>query len=295
LKGLSLDQLDAFADVVELGSFSAAAARRHVTQPAVSLQVRELERRLGVKLVERVGRRAQATAAGHDLLVHAHRIREEVSSALGAIAPHQAGRVGRVRIGTGATACTYLLPRVLRRLRARMPGLEIIVHTGNTPGVLSLLEENALDLALVTLPAKGRAFEVTKVYEDELVAVFPSEYDIPSRPITPALLAERPLVLYESGAHARRIIDNWFLRAGVSVKPIMELGNVEAIKELVGAGLGCAVLPSLALPRGGVRQSVETRTVSPQLRRTLGLVLRRDKHLDRGLREVVAALKALSG
>jgi DNA-binding transcriptional LysR family regulator len=288
MKGISLDQLQTFAEVVEFGSFSAAAERAGITQPAVSLQIRQLERQLGVRLIERVGRRAQATPAGQDLLVHARRIREEVATALAAIAPHRSGALGRVRIGTGATACIYLLPPILRKLRERMPGLEITVRAVNTPDILKLLEDNALDLALVTLPASGRSFEITKIYEEELVAVFPAHEPPPNEPITPRFLAEKPLILYETGGNSRRVVDQWFLRGGHTSKPVMELGNVEAIKELVGAGLGWSVLPRLAVSRPEPHISAEP--LAPRLSRSLGVVLRRDKHLGRGLREVLSAL-----
>jgi DNA-binding transcriptional LysR family regulator len=216
---LRLDQLACFADVVELGSFSAAAECRNVSQPAVSLQIRGLERRLGVRLIERVGRRARPTAAGSELLAHVGRIRGEVASVLEAIAPHRAQAMGRVRLGTGATACIYLLPPPLRGLRERMPLLEITVRTGNTPEILKLLDENALDLALVTLPAAGRAFAVTPMYRDELVAVLPPDMQVPPGPLTPADLAARPLVLYEPGGNSRRLVDRWFLEAGPAPKP----------------------------------------------------------------------------
>jgi DNA-binding transcriptional LysR family regulator len=91
--------------VIELGSFSAAAERLGLTQPAVSLQVRALERRLGVRLVERVARRATATAAGEELLAHLRRIDASVTAATDAMARHASGAVGRVRLGTAATAC----------------------------------------------------------------------------------------------------------------------------------------------------------------------------------------------
>lgn len=293
MKGISLDQLQTFSDVVELGSFSAAAERLGVSQPAVSLQVRQLERHLGVRLIERVGRRAQATPAGADLLIHARRIQEEVVIALEAIAPHRNGALGRVRIGTGATACIYLLPPVLRRLRERMPGLEITVQTGNTSDILKRLETNALDIALVTLPAPGRSFDVTKVYDDELVAVFPAQEEAPGKLITPKLLSEKSLLLYEGGGNTRGIIDEWFSRAGYSPKPVMELGSVEAIKQLVGVGLGWAVLPRLAVGQQDTMQHVSTMVLSPRLKRTLGIVVRRDKHLNQGLRAVVGQLQQL--
>ena len=149
MRGLNLDQLRTFAMVVDQKSFSGAAARLGVTQPAVSLQVRQLEKRFGVKLIERVGRRAAATAAGAELLTHARDVEAALAAAADAMAPHAKGAAGRVRLGTGATACIYLLPKVLRDLRQRFPALDIVVSTGNTPDMLRAIEENRIDVALV--------------------------------------------------------------------------------------------------------------------------------------------------
>ncbi len=293
MRELSLDQLQTFADVVELKSFSAAAERRNLTQPAVSLQVKQLEARLGLRLIERIGRHAQPTPAGRDLLVHVGRVFDAVAGALDAVAAHREGRLGRVRLGTGATACIYLLPAALRALREKFPALEIVVSTGNTPDMLKALEHNTVDLALVTLPAPGRMFQVTAIRDDELVAIFPRGGERPPPRVTAQDLAGRALVLYETGAHARRVIDDWFLRAGLAAKPVMELASVEAIKKLVEAGMGCAVLPRLAVGRGAAQDGIMVRPLAPRLHRRLGLVLRRDKQLDRGLREVVRAISAL--
>lgn len=291
MRGLNLDQLEAFAAVVELGSFSAAAARLSLTQPAISFQIRQLEGRLGLRLVERVGRRVQPTAAGLDLLPHIRRIDAAVASAAEAMAYHTRGVAGRVRLGTGATACTYLLPPVLSKLRRRFPLLEIVVRTGNSVDILRELDDNALDVALVTLPAPGRMFTVEKLIDDEIVAVFPPSLK-PPRAVTPVALAALPVLLYEPGGNARRVIDDWFSRAGIGLKPVMELGNVEAIKQMVAAGLGCGLLTQLAL-RDGEGGGVAVRQLVPRLHRELGLVLRRDKVPGRGLREVVRALGEL--
>jgi DNA-binding transcriptional LysR family regulator len=133
MRGLNLDQIETFAQVVELGSFSAAAERLGLSQPAVSLQVRQLERRFGVRLIERVGRRATPTQAGEAFLAQARRVGVAIDAIVEAIAPHASGVTGRVRIGTGATACIYILPPPLRALRHSLPGLDIVVSTGNTP------------------------------------------------------------------------------------------------------------------------------------------------------------------
>jgi DNA-binding transcriptional LysR family regulator len=259
----------------------------------VSLQIRQLERRLGVRLIERVGRRAQPTAAGLDLLQHAAAIQQQVAQALQAVAPHRAGTLGRVRLGTGATACIYLLPPVLRRLRTRLPGLQVTVHTGNTQEMLKMVEANQLDLALVTLPAPGRAFQVTPLCEDELVAVFPGGESAPRR-ITAEALRARPLLLY-AGGHTRLAVDQWFARAGTNAQPVMSLDSVEAIKRLIGAGLGWGVLPRMSVQGPERPRELGVQSLSPRLHRTLGLVMRRDKHLHHGLNQLIRELQVARG
>jgi DNA-binding transcriptional LysR family regulator len=294
MRRLSLDHLQTFAHVVELGSFSAAAQRLKLSQPAISLQMRQLEGRLGVRLIDRVGRRASATAAGEELLTHARRIEGIVTATLEAMKRHSKGTAGRVRLGTGATACIYFLPPILRALRNRFPELDIVVSTGNTSAVLKSIEENTIDLGLVTLPAPGRMFDVRGILDDEFVAIGPTAaIELPGR-VTPLELAKLPLVLYESGANTRLVLDQWALRAGVSLKPVMELASVEAIKEVVGAGLGCGVVPRMALRRSSSRPSAIVRSLSPKLHRKLAVVLRRDKPLGRALREVVGAIHAFA-
>ena len=170
MRGLNLDHLRMFAQVAELGSFSAAAERNGVTQPAVSLQVRQLERRYGLKLVERVGRRARPTAAGLELLTHIRAIDATLAQAEQAMTAHASQVSGRLRLGTGATACTYLLPPLLADLRRRFPALEVVASTGNTADMLRGLENNALDIGLVTMPAgphvPGRAVAGGRVRGD---------------------------------------------------------------------------------------------------------------------------------
>jgi DNA-binding transcriptional LysR family regulator len=290
MRQLSLEQLMAFANIVDLGSFSAAAEKANLTQPAISLQLKQLERQLGVRLIERVGRRAQPTAAGQDLLVYVRRIGKEVSDAVDAMAPHKSGSLGRIRIGTGATACTYLLPRVIAQVKKKMPGLEITVRTGDAAHILRDLEANTLDLAIVTLPAAGRSFEIEEIYEEEMLAVAASSQPVPAGTIDPVFLSQSTLLLYEGG-NTRRAIDEWFAKAGLKPEPTMEFGNVEAIKQLAGAGLGWAILPELALRDAG-KDALTIRPLSPKLMRCLGMVVRRDKHLNRGLREMMQALRS---
>jgi DNA-binding transcriptional LysR family regulator len=263
-----------------------------VTQPAISQQIRQLEKRLNVRLVERIGRKARATPAGRDLLAHVGPIGAAVEAAVDAVAAHAGAAAGRVSIGTGATACIFLLPPVLRDLRDRFPEIDIVVSVTNTVDVVRAVLDNELDVGLVTLPASGRMIEVTPLLEDEFAAV--SAADRPLAEIaTPDVLSAQPLLLYEPGGATRRLVDGWLAGAQRNVRPMLSLGSVEAIKELVAAGLGCSVLPSLALRREEDRRGLAIRPLSPPLTRTLGLVVRRDKRLSRALRATVNALEAL--
>ncbi len=294
MRKINLDRLQAFAQVVELGSFSAAAERLDLTQPAVSLQVRELEKQVGVRLIERIGRRATPTTAGEELLGHTRQIQATVDTALDAMARHAKGTVGRIRLGTGDTACIYFLPPVLRALRNKYPSLDIVVSTGNTPDILKSIEDNTIDIGLVTLPAPGRMFDIQPLLDDEFVVIAALGAAVLPERVTAADLARLPVVLYESSANTRQLIDQWTIRAGVSLKPVMELGSVEAIKELVGAGLGCSIVPRMALPASSTRRRIVIRSLQPRLYRKLAIVMRRDKPLHRGLREVVGTMRSFA-
>lgn len=277
-------------------SSSSAASRPrqrlNLSQPAVSIQIRQLERRLGLRLFERVGRRVEPTAAGRELVPHVRRIDDAVAAALEAVADYAQAVAGRVRIGTGATACIYLLPPLLRELRRRFPQLEIVVRTGNTSDILKSLEDNALDFGLATLPMPDRGFTVEPLLDDEIVAVFPGEGAAPSA-LTATALAGLPVLLYEPGGNSRRVIDDWFRSAAVELKPVMELGSIEAIKQLIAAGLGCGLLPRLAVAGEQAASGLLVRSLTPILYRQIGLVLRRDKVPDWALREVIAAIRGL--
>lgn len=284
-----LKQLRSFIDVADLGSFSAAAQKAGVTQPAISLHIRLLEKQLGTRLVERVGRRAQPTPAGRDLLVHARRIAEDVAQAMEAVAPHRSGAAGRLRIGTGATALIYFLPAILGQIRHAMPDIEIKVQTGNTPDILRHLEDNMIDAAIVTLPATGRSIELRDIHREELVAIFPPDATLPTGEITAEWLSAQPLLLYEGG-NTRRLVDEWLKAGGKRVQPVMELGSVEALKKLSQAGLGVAIVPAMAIRDEATSSPLTIRSLSPKLERKLALGLRRDKHMTAPLRALSAIL-----
>jgi DNA-binding transcriptional LysR family regulator len=288
----SLRQLRTFLAAVETGSVTTAARSLGLTQPAASQQLRELERALGARLLDRAGGKLLPTAAGHALLEPARRARAAAEDAASAVAAYRSGEVGRVRLGTGATACIHLLPPVLAAVRGVMPGLEITVAIGNSEEVVRLVEAGDLDIALVTLPVPvPRSMGMTRLLSDPFVALVPEAMADGAATVGPAQLGRLPLILYEARGASRAIVDAWFRRAGVGARPIMELGSVEAIKVLVGSGLGASVLPGLAV-REPVPGAVARRP-RPALSRDLGYVLRSEKVRERGLRVFIEELERL--
>jgi DNA-binding transcriptional LysR family regulator len=283
-------------EVVRRGSFSRAAEDLHLSQPAVSLHVRQLEEKVGVALLERVGKCAAATRAGEILLEHAERAFAELEAARQALEALHGSVGGRLRLGTGATASIYLLPPVLRRLRARYPAIELVVVTGNSREMAAAVAANQLDLAVVTLPVVARALAVEPLVIDPLAAIAPPGPEWRRRgAVTPAELARHPLILYERGGTIRRVIDDWFRRGGAVPRVAMELGNAEAIKKLVGAGLGLSLASAMAIAsevKGGALSAI---ALAPPLARQLGVVRRRDKPDTAALRVVLAALATLKG
>jgi DNA-binding transcriptional LysR family regulator len=278
-------------EIVRRGSFSRAAESLHLSQPAVSLHIRQLEERVGLAVLERVGKRAFPTQAGEILLHHAERAFRELDAAAHAIDRLRGVVAGRIRLGTGATASIHLLPPLLKRLRVRYPGLELIVRTGNAPDMARAVVANELDVAVVTLPVASRHLLASTVFHDPLLAIAPAAARWRRRrPVTAAELAQHPLMLYETGGTIRRVIDEWFRRAGVLPHVAMELGNEEAIKKLVGAGLGLSIIPAIAT-RGEARMgTIVALRLDPPLARRLGVVRRRDKPLSPALEVFLAAL-----
>lgn len=290
----TLRQLRTFLAVVETGTVSAAAQALRLTQPAASQQLRELERALGVRLLHRAAGRMLVTPAGEAVLEPVRRIQGALDDAMAAAQAYRSGAVGRVRLGTGATACIYLLPPVLAAAKQRMPGLEITIATGNSSEIANRVALGELDVGVVTLPVQpNRALTTSRLLTDPLVAVIPQAIAPAGAAIPARRLAALPLILYDPGGSTRSIIDAWFGRTGPLPEPAMQLDNIETIKVLVAGGLGASVLPQLAL--GSPVAGATVKRLRPALARHLGIVLRREKLLDRGLRIVLDALRGVAG
>lgn len=288
---LNLGNLATFRLVIQRGSFSAAADILGLSQPAVSLQVRQLEQFLRTRLVERTGRGIKATAAGLALLEHGNRIEQVVEEAIRSVSEFSHEISGTITLGTGATACIHLLPPLLQQLREEHPLLRVGVTTGNTLEVVRAVEENRLDIGLVTLPASGRALEVMPLLDEEFVLIISRVQDEEIAQFTPQILHALPLIAFESGSGTRDLIDGWFKACDLEVCPVMQLGSIEAIKRMVRAGLGYSIVPRMAVEYVADREGLSVRSLNPILHRQLGIVMRQDKILSKGISEVIRLLR----
>jgi DNA-binding transcriptional LysR family regulator len=291
MRSLNLDQLRTLTAVAELGGFSAAARHLNLTQPAVSLQIRELEQRFGVRLLERTGTRVQVTAPGQELVEHARRIFRECDVAAGAMRRYRDGWVGQVRIGTTNTALTYLLPSVIRHLREQHPGIELQVTNTATRDTVEHVIKSRFDFGLVTLPIDEAHLRVTPLRAEMLVAILPASMsDIPDF-VTPAWAAQQSLVLEHPRAAVYSLVMEWLAGQLPLPRTPMHMGTVESMKDVVGLGLGMSIVPDVSVsePMPGI----VVRPIAPSVPCTLALIEHRSRRNEPALEIVRNALLEL--
>ncbi|MBV9586809.1 MAG: LysR family transcriptional regulator [Alphaproteobacteria bacterium] len=291
MRSLNLDQLRTLVEVVALGNFSAAGRNLNLTQPAISLHVRELEQRFGVRLVERVGKQAHPTAPGRDLVEHAERVLRACDDIDASMRRFREGWLGRVHIGTTLTALTYELPPILRKIRMEYPGIDLLVTNMPTRDSVQNVVQNAIDIALVTLPIKEPRLRVTPLRPEMLVAILPAgTKDIPDV-ITPAYAAQQLLVMEHGRGAVHALVMRWLAGQMPLVRRPMLIGTVEAMKTVVSLGLGMSIVPDVAVAEPTA--NIIVRPLKPPVPCTLGLIERRDKPGDPALDIVRAALLEL--
>lgn len=275
MRSLSLDQLRTFTEVLALGSFTAAARRLNLTQPAVSLQMRELEARWGVRLIERFGKQAHPTAPGRDLLAHAQRILTECHAAEDAMRRFREGWLGRVHIGTTLTALFYQLPPILQALRSEHPGIDLVVTNMSTRDTVERLIANTLDIGLVTLPVRRPELRVTPLRAETLAAVLPAEMAAAPRVVTPAWAARQQLVLEHDRGAVHALVMRWLAHELPLKHAPMHVGIVEAAKQAVASGLGISFVPDVSVVHHS--PDIVVRPLRPAVPATLALAEHRNK------------------
>lgn len=242
---MDIRQLKAFVAIAETGTFTAGAARVHVTQAAISMQIRQLENETKIQLFVRAPRRVILTEAGERLLERAYVILREHDAALEEMAALTGAHRGRLRIGSASAGVSGdPLPQILRGLRKTHPGVEASVASGTSEQLVQQVLAGELDAAFVSLPVEARGVQTEQLSEDSLVAIASPRHKMAKQKVMSAYaLAGEKLILGERGGNTRRLIDQFFAQAGVTPKVAMELSRMAAIKRMVEEDMGVGIVP----------------------------------------------------
>jgi len=243
----TLRQLRLFAALAEHGSVTAAAKACHVTQPTVSMQLKDLTEAVGLPLYERVAGRIHLTQAGEELLRTARAMGDEWAAFVQRVDAMKGLTRGRLRVALVSTA-KYFVPRVLGHFCARHPDIDIALEVLNRDGVIARLRENRDDLYIMSIPPADMALERHPFLPNPLVVIAAASHPLAGRKRLPlARLARERFILREPGSGTRLACDAHFERARFVPDVRLEIGSNEAIKEAVAAGMGIAIVSRHAL------------------------------------------------
>lgn len=244
-------QLAAFCTVVERRSFSQAAERLGVTQPAVSLQVRALEKRLGTQLLDRSGRRVEPTEAGLRLYRGAQRMLQLEEQLLDDVASDQAGALtGELSIGASTGPAAVAVPILLCEFQRRHPGLRVALQVHDTQAVVELVSNRELELGIVGAARRHRAVRFEPILEDEVILICRPEHPFAGRTVSLDDLRAETLIVMQEGAGVRQMIEDEFRALGVRLRdlaPALELGLQESVRSAVQAGYGVTFISRTAV------------------------------------------------
>lgn len=244
---LNLHHLRVFAAVAGERGFTRAAVVLRLSQPAVSKAVQDLERQVGVPLLERAGRASRLTAAGEMLATRARELFAVEASAEEELRALRGLESGTLRVGASTTIATYLLPPILARFRDAHPGVAVRVVSANTRAIARRLLERRLDVALVEGPVTHPRIEAVAWRDDELVLIAHPNHPLASRRhVDVTDLATERLIVREAGSGTREVAERALAEHGVTISNALQLGSTEGVKQAVAAGLGVAIVSKAA-------------------------------------------------
>jgi LysR family transcriptional regulator, hydrogen peroxide-inducible genes activator len=291
---LTLKQLRYFEALARNGHFGRAADACSITQPALSMQVKELEEALGIQLIERSARQVRLTKFGEEFARRAGDILQAVDE-LGDLARASQDRLeGRLRIGVIPTVAPYLLPRIIGELSRQYPELDIHVRETVTPKLLHELEDARLDTAIVALPVSEPAMEEVPLFSENFVLVRPLA-DADKPPPSREMLREMRLLLLEEGHCFRDQALSFCNMASATPRELLDGSSLSTLVQMVGAGIGVTLIPEMAV-------GVETRSASvsiarlkePEPSRTIGMIWRKRNPLAKQLMQISDIVKDAS-
>ena len=289
---MTLQQLLYFRVAAELGSFNAAARRLHCTQPAVSDQVRRLERELGVSLFARAGRGLTLTTAGRTFLSHAERVTEAADDALVSVGRRHAARERVVTIGTFRNAPYYEIADLIERHAGRHPDARLRMRGQNSFDVARAVQAGELEAGLVVLPVDDSLLDVRSLFRDEVLFVYrDGDSAGPRAPAAIEELARSTLILYDItygfDDPTRRQVARRAQEMGVTLEPRIEVEHVETALQLVARGLGVTIAARAVMARSTVPPGVSAVGFADPFYDYFAVVTRRGVRVSPGTMEVL--------
>ncbi|MCA0325359.1 MAG: LysR family transcriptional regulator [Proteobacteria bacterium] len=242
MKNATFRQLRVFSEAARHQSFAEAARALHLTPPAVSMQMKELESQVGLPLFERHGRQVQLTTAGEYVLVYARRILAGLKDAEDAVARLRKLEAGQLTIGMVSTA-KYFLPKLLARFREEHPAVDIRLAVGNREQLVRMLHGGEVDIAIMGRPPKELATRTEPFAAHPHGFVAPPDHPLVREgTLAPTQLRDQPFVMREPGSGTRAALEQFLDKHHSSVQPAMEMDSNETIKQAVMAGMGISFL-----------------------------------------------------
>lgn len=265
---VTLRQIRAFVAAAVHGRFVIAAQHLHVTQSALSMLIRELEREMGVRLFDRHTRMVQLTEAGRDFLPTARKMLDDLDAALSASRDQASLKRGRVAVASSTVLGATLLPWAMARFGARHPGIRLVLCDVQEEDIARLVKSGEVDLGVGTALDADADLTETPLFEDRLMLVCPAGHALAARrSVTWRDLAAHPIVMLHSASPLRALVERSFAAAGVPAEPAFEVAFSSTAISMVAAGVGIAPLPLNARElstRVRVKAVALTRPVAPR-------------------------------
>lgn len=276
-----LQQLITFCTVVDEEGFTRAAEVLNMSQPAVSKQVKTLEQKLRAELLVRSGRKVTLTPAGEIVYSYARRILHTIEECRTALDNLAVPGYGRLSIGAVSTVAMFTLPALLGAFSKEQPLVTVHVRTGTIDEVLQMVLRNEIDIGLVTVPLSHELIHTLPLFRDRILLVASPDTPWAKQSIvSPSELGNMPMIAYERASKFRAYVDASFEAAGITPDIVMEFDSHQAVKAMVLAGFGVAMMPSSAVAHDIEHgRLVELKiTGFEELGRVTSLIIRRDRH-----------------
>jgi DNA-binding transcriptional LysR family regulator len=284
-------RLQVFHTVARLLSFTKAAETLHMTQPAVTFQVRQLEEYFNTRLFDRTHNRISLTDAGNLVYKYADRIFELYNEMEHSVREMTGEISGALTIGASTTIAEYMLPSLLGDFKAKYPEVNIHLKVSNTDGIVSMVENNIIDLGVVEAPVGNKNLVVESCSPDRLVAIVPPSHPEAKRQsLTYADLHKYPFICREEGSGTREVINEWLkndVENNEDLNISMELGSPEAVKGAVEAGMGISVVSSATIQKELKLGTLVAINLDPVLERPFSFVHQKQKFRVRVMEELL--------